>query len=326
MSPESATMVDALNRAHFEVMERDDTVVVMGEDVGVNGGVFRVTEGLLDRFGEERVMDTPLSESGILGSAAGMAAFGLKPVAEVQFSGFLYPGMDQIVSHISRLRTRSRGRWTCPMVIRAPYTGGIRAPEHHSESPEALFCHVPGLKVVTPSRPVDARDLLHGAVRDPDPVLLLEPKRIYRSFRTPLPEKPDPLPAGRARIPRPGKALTVVSWGAMFRTVQRTFEERDSLPDAELVDLRSLSPIDTSTVVESVRKTGRVVVVQEAPRSVGLASELTALINERAFLYLEAPVKRVTGFDTVMPLARLEDEYLPDPERIVRGIRDVMDF
>lgn len=326
MDPEPSTMVEALNRAHFEAMQRDETVVVMGEDVGVNGGVFRVTEGLLDRFGGERVMDTPLSESGILGSAAGMAAFGLKPVAEVQFSGFLYPGMDQIVSHISRLRTRSRGRWTCPMVIRAPYSGGIRAPEHHSESPEATFCHLPGLKVVTPARPVDARNLLHGAVEDPDPVLFLEPKRIYRSFRSELPPEPEPMPPGQARIARRGKALTVVSWGAMFRSVERLFAERGTLPDAELVDLRSLSPIDGDTVVESVRKTGRLVVVQEAPRAVGLASEVTSLVNERAFLHLEAPVKRITGFDTVMPLARLEDAYLPGPERIVRGIRDVMEF
>ncbi len=321
-----ATLVDALNRAHFEVMEADGRVVVMGEDVGVNGGVFRVTEGLLEEFGERRVMDTPLSESGILGTAIGMATFGLKPVAEIQFSGFLYPGMDQIVSHMSRLRTRSRGGLSCPVVIRAPYSGGISAPEHHSESPEALFAHVPGLKVVTPSGPQTARALLHGAVADPDPVLFLEPKRIYRSFRRPLEEDAEPVPPGRARVVREGGELTIVSWGAMLRAVQRLYEEEDDLPDARIVDLQSLSPIDGTTVAESVRKTGRALVVQEAPRSVSLASEVTALINERAFLHLEAPVERVTGFDTVIPLARLEDDYLPGRERILQGIRDVVTF
>lgn len=320
------TLADALNSAHFEVMERNDDVVVYGEDVAENGGVFRITEGLLDEFGPERVMDSPLAEAGIIGTAIGMASFGLRPVVEIQFSGFIYPAMDQIVSHLSRLRNRSRGNYSCPVVIRAPYTGGIKAPEHHSESPEAFFCHVPGLKVVTPASPSDARSLFHAAVKDPDPVLFLEPKKIYRSVKEQLSDTVEPVGLGEAKRIRSGDDVTVVSWGAMLRMVASFLKETERDYSVELIDLRTLDPFDRQTVVESVRKTGRAVIVQEAPRHCGLASELASLISEEAFLSLEAPVNRVTGFDTVMPLARMEDLYRPGPERLKDALEETLDF
>lgn len=323
---ESRTIAEALNTAHFEAMEEDEDVVVLGEDVAVNGGVFRVTEGLLERFGSDRVMDTPVGEAGIIGSSIGMSAFGLKPVAEIQFAGFIYPGMDQIVSHLSRLRTRSRGEFSCPVVIRSPYTGGIAAPEHHSESPEAIFSHIPGIKVVTPSRPSDARNLLHGAIEDPDPVLFLEPKQIYRSVKEPLESTFQSIPPGKARVVRKGEDLTIVSWGAMIQLVERFLQKIEPPPDIELIDLRSLSPIDREVVVRSAKKTGRVVIVQEAPRTCGLASEITSIINEHALLHLEAPVGRVTGFDTVMPLPKLESKYLPGEIRVKRTLESILTF
>lgn len=323
---EPVTMAGALNRAHFEIMQTDESVVVLGEDVAVNGGVFRITEGLLEEFGSRRVMDTPLGEAGILGSAVGLSAFGLRPIAEIQFSGFLYPGMDQLVSHLARLRTRTRGEYSCPAVVRAPFTGGIEAPEHHSESMEAMFCHVPGLKVVAPSCPSDARDLLHGAVQDPDPVLFLEPKSIYRSVKESLAETPEPIAPGRARRVREGSELTIISWGAMLRMVDRNLDRFHNLPSTELIDLRSLSPIDEETVVRSVKKTGRVIVVQEAPRSGGLASELAMIINEHALLHLEAPINRVTGFDTFMPLAKTEQTYLPGRKRLQIALEETLNF
>lgn len=323
---EPSTLASALNQAHHEILAADDRTVVMGEDVAENGGVFRITEGLLEEYGSDRVIDTPLAEAGIVGTAFGMATHGMRPIAEIQFSGFLHPAMDQIVSHVARIRTRSRGNYTCPLVLRAPYTGGIKAPEHHSESLEALYVHVPGLKVVTPARPVDARNLLHGAVRDPDPVLFLEPKNVYRSVKETLPEDPEPVPPGEARVVDEGSDLTVLSWGAMLRMCARYLKESDRDASVELIDLRSLYPIDEETVVESVRKTGRAVVVQEAPRTAGLAGEITTLINEEAFLILEAPVKRVTGFDTVVPLARLEEQYRPGPERLDEAIEETLNF
>lgn len=323
---DSSTMAAALNQAHHELLEADDRTVVLGEDVAENGGVFRITEDLLEEYGPQRVMDTPLAEAGIIGTAFGMATHGLRPIAEIQFSGFLHPAMDQLVSHVARIRTRSRGNYTCPLVVRAPYTGGIKAPEHHSESLEALYVHVPGLKVVTPSRPADARNLLHGAVMDPDPVLFLEPKNVYRSVKETLPEDPDPLEPGRAQVVRDGEDLTIVSWGAMLRMCARYLKESEYQGSVELIDLRSLYPLDRSTVVESVKKTGRALIVQEAPRTAGLASELTTLINEEAFLSLEAPVKRLTGFDTVVPLARLENEYRPGPQRLEQAIEETLDF
>ena len=321
------TMVQAINLALHQEMERDDSVLVMGEDVGVNGGVFRATEGLYDEFGENRVIDTPLAESGIVGTAIGMAAYGLKPIAEIQFLGFIYPAFDQIVSHAARLRTRSRGRFTAQMVVRAPYGGGIRAPEHHSESTEAFFVHQPGLKVAMPSTPYDAKGMLISAIRDPDPVIFLEPKKIYRAFRQDVPDEPYEVPLGEAAVRREGEDVSVFAWGAMTRP---TLEAAENLAeegvDAEVVDLRSVSPLDREAMVASFEKTGRAVVVHEAPRTGGLAGEITAILQEEALLSQEAPVGRVTGFDTPFPFYALEDYYLPEPARIEDGIRETVNF
>lgn len=320
-------MVEAINLGLMQEMERDSSVLILGEDVGKEGGVFRVTEGLQIKFGPERVVDTPLAESGIVGVALGMALKGLKPIAEIQFEGFLPPAMDQIISHISRIRTRSRGRYTCPLVIRSPYGGGIHAPEHHSDSPEALFAHIPGIKVIIPSTPYDAKGLIVEAIRDPDPVLFLEPKRIYRAIREEVPDEDYSVPIGKARVVREGKDVTVICWGAMVREVILAAEriEKEGI-DIEIVDLRTISPMDEDTFLDSVRKTGRAVIVHEAPRTCGLGAEIIARINEKALLSLETPVERVTGFDTVFPLLKLEHHYLPNPERILRGIRKVTSF
>ncbi len=326
VSSESLTLVQAVRDGLATEMAIDEDVLVMGEDVGKNGGVFRATEGLYDEFGEHRVIDTPLAESGIVGTAIGMAAYGLRPVAEMQFMGFIYPAFDQIVSHAARLRTRSRGRFTCPMVIRAPYGGGIRAPEHHSESTEAFFVHQPGLKVAVPSTPYDAKGLLTSAIRDPDPVLFLEPKLIYRAFRGDVPDESYEIPLGEAAVRREGEDVTAYCWGAM---AHRTVEAADNLAgeiDVEVVDLRSLSPLDRETIVESFEKTGRAVVVHEAPKTGGLAGEITATLQEESLLYQEAPIGRVTGFDTPFPLYALEDYYLPEPTRIEEGIRETVGF
>lgn len=322
----SSTLASALNQAHREILDENDRVLVLGEDVAENGGVFRITEGLLDEFGPQRVLDTPLAEAGIVGTAVGMAAYGLVPIAEIQFSGFMHPAMDQIVSHLTRMRTRSRGHYTSPVVIRAPYTGGIEAPEHHSESLEAIYGHIPGLKVVTPSTPTTGRNLLHGAIEDPDPVLFLEPKKIYRSVKETLPDEPEAIKPGEARLVRSGDDLTIVSWGAMLRMVVKYLLDRESNVSVDLIDLQSIYPIDRETIVDSVKKTGRAIVVQEAPRTCGMAGEITAIINENAFLHLEAPVNRVTGFDTPIPLARLEDEYLPGPIRLEKAIDETLSF
>jgi len=320
-------MVEAINRGLMEEMERNPSVMVLGEDVGKEGGVFRVTEGLQAKFGPERVVDTPLAESAIVGTAFGLAVKGLRPVAEIQFEGFLAPAMDQIMSHISRIRTRSRGRFTCPMVIRSPWGGGIRAPEHHSESPEAIFAHTPGIKVVIPSTPYDAKGLIVSAIRDPDPVLFFEPKRIYRAIKEEVPDGEYTVPIGQAKVIREGSDVTVISWGAMLREVLRVAETIDKEGvKLEVIDLRTISPMDETTFLESVRKTGRAVVVHEAPRTCGLGAEIIARINEKALLSLAAPVERITGFDTVVPLMKLEAHYLPSPERILRGIRKVMAF
>jgi pyruvate dehydrogenase E1 component beta subunit len=320
-------MVEAINRGLMEEMERDPSVMVLGEDVGKEGGVFRVTEGLQTKFGPERVVDTPLAESGIVGTAIGLAVKGMKPIAEIQFEGFLPPAMDQIMSHASRIRTRSRGRFTCPLVIRSPWGGGIRAPEHHSDSPEAIFAHTPGIKVVVPSGPYDAKGLIVSAIRDPDPVLFFEPKRIYRAIREEVPDGEYTIPIGKAKMMREGKDVTVISWGAMLREVLRAAEMIDKEGvKVEVIDLRTISPMDDTTFLESVRQTGRAVIVHEAPRTCGVGAEIIARINEKALLSLAAPVERVTGFDTVMPLMKLENYYLPSPERILRGIRKVMAF
>jgi pyruvate dehydrogenase E1 component beta subunit len=308
-------------------MERDSRVVVLGEDVGKEGGVFRVTDGLQERFGADRVVDTPLAESGIVGTAFGMAVYGLLPIAEIQFEGFLYPCLDQINNHISRIRNRSRGRFTCPLVIRTPYGGGIHAPEHHSDSPEAILAHIPGIKVVIPSTPYEAKGLLLSSIRDPDPVIFMEPKRIYRAIREEVPEGDYAIPLGKARLVQEGKDVTVIAYGAMVREVLSAAEQlKGDKIELEIVDLRTISPIDVETIITSIRKTGRGVVVHEAPRTCGLGAEIIALINEKALLSLQAPVERVTGFDIPVPLLKTEHYYLPNPKRIVMAVKKVMNF
>lgn len=315
-------MVQAINMALREEMERDDSVVILGEDIGKDGGVFRITEGLLEKFGPERIMDTPLSESGIVGAAIGMAVYGLKPVAEIQFMGFIYPAIDQIFSHAARVRSRSRGRFTCPMVIRAPYGAGIKASELHSESTEALFCHMPGIKVVVPSTPYNAKGLLISSLRDPDPVVFLESTRLYRLIKEDVPEGNYAVELGKARIAREGNDITVVAWGSMLHRALQAAEGFD----AEVIDLMSLSPFDEETIYKSVKKTGRVVIVHEAPKTCGFGAELSASIAEHAILHLKAPVIRVAGYDAVMPLPKLEDYYVPNAQRMQKAFDEVMKY
>jgi len=324
---ESLTLVQAVRDGLYGELERDEDVIVMGEDVGKNGGVFRATEGLIEEFGDERIIDTPLAESGIVGTAIGMAAYGLRPVPEIQFMGFIYPAFDQIISHAARLRTRSRGRFTCPMTIRAPYGGGIRAPEHHSESTESFFAHQPGLKVVIPSTPRDAKGLLAASVRDPDPVVFLEPKLIYRAFREDVPDDPYAVELGSAAVRREGTDVSLFTWGAMARPTLAAAEDlAEEGIDCEVVDLRTLSPLDEDAIKASFEKTGRAVVVHEAPKTGGLAGEIIATIQEDVLLYQEAPIARVTGFDVPFPLYALEDYYLPEPARIKDQIRETVAF
>lgn len=320
------TMVEALNLALCEALEHDPTVCLLGQDIGVNGGVFRVTKGLQERFGRGRVMDTPLAECGIVGAAVGMAISGLRPVAEIQFSGFTMQAFDQIEQNMARFRNRTRHRYPIRMVLRTPYGGGIRAVEHHSESREAYWAHTPGLKVVIPSSPRNARALLAAAIADPDPVIFYEPKLIYRAFREDVPEVPETLPIGRARIVLEGTDVTLIAYGAMLR---RAREAADDLRDldgtsVELIDLLSISPMDTQTIAESVRRTGRCVVVHEGPRTCGIAAEVIARINEHAFEHLLAPVRRVTGFDVHFPYFQTEEHYLPDPDSIARAVRETI--
>jgi pyruvate dehydrogenase E1 component beta subunit len=295
---------------------------VLGEDVGRNGGVFRVTEGLHKRFGPERVVDTPLAESGIIGTAIGLAMAGLRPVPEIQFEGFLGPAYDQITTHAARMRTRTRGALTVPMTIRVPVGGGIHAPELHSDSPEAIYAHTPGLKVVMPASPYDAKGLLISAIRDPDPVIYFEPKRIYRAFREEVPEDEYTVPIGQARVVMEGDDVTVISWGASVIQCANAIEAAGDV-SAELIDLRTISPLDAPTIVESVKKTGRAVIVHEAPKQCGLGAEIAARVMEECFLHLEAPVQRVTGFDVTMPYYKLEMDYLPGADRIGAAIREV---
>lgn len=321
------TMVEALNHALHEEMERDDDVLVLGEDVGEDGGVFRVTDGLIDDFGEDRVLDTPLAEAAIVGASLGMALNGLKPVCEIQFSGFSYYAMHQIENHVARFRWRSRGRYHAPLVIRMPYGAGVRALEHHSESKEVFFSHVPGLKLVAPSGPRAARGLLLSAIRDPDPVVFFEPKLLYRKFREDVPEEEETLSISESRVVREGDDLTVVAWGAMLpRTVDvaRELAAEDGV-EAEVVDLVTLSPLDHEPVAESVRKTGRAVVVHEAHRSYGPGAEIITRILEDAFYYLEAPVERVTAPDVTVPFFARENAYLPTRERIRNACRGVLE-
>jgi len=321
------TMVEAINAALRHEMENDERVLILGEDVGKNGGVFRVTQGLFERFGENRVMDTPLSESAIVGAAIGMAVYGLSPVAEIQFEGFAYAAMEQLVNHAGRIRTRSRGRYQCPLVVRIPYGGGIRAPEHHSDSNEAYFVHTPGIKVVVPSTPYEAKGLLIAAIRDPDPVIFMEPKKVYRSLKEEVPEDEYVIPLGQARIVLEGTDVTLITWGAMLQpTVQAAAMMEKNGTSAEVLDLRTLSPLDTDAIIESVQKTHRAVVVHEAPASCGVGAEIVARINEKALVHLEAPVERVTGFDTVMPLPKLEKYYLVNAERVVEAVNRLSQF
>jgi pyruvate dehydrogenase E1 component beta subunit len=315
-------MVQAINVALREEMERDDSVVMLGEDIGKDGGVFRITDGMIEKFGPERIVDTPLAESCIMGAAIGMAAYGLKPVAEIQFMGFIYPSMDQIFSHASRIRSRSRGRFTCPMVIRTPYGAGIKAPELHSESTEAMFCHMPGIKVVVPSTPSNAKGLLIASIRDPDPVVFLESTRLYRLIKEDVPEGDYTLELGKARIAREGNDMTVVAWGSMLHRVLLAVEGFD----AEVIDLMTLSPFDEETLYKSVKKTGRVVIVHEAAKTCGFGAELSASIAEHAVLHLKAPVLRVAGYDAVMPLPKLEDYYVPNVHRIQKALEEVMKY
>ena len=317
------TMIDAINLALTQEMAKDDSIIVLGEDVGVDEGIFRVTKGLLATYGEERVIDTPLAESGIVGCSIGMAVYGLKPVCEMQFSGFSYLAMHQLESHAARLRWRSRGRFTVPMVVRMPYGGGVRALEHHSESREAYFAHTPGLKMVIPSSPRNARALLVSAIRDPDPVIFFESKLIYRAFREEVPEEEETLPLGKSRIVRDGSDMTLISYGSMLR---RTMEAADLLAkedgvQAEVIDLLTLSPLDDQEFTASARKTGHVVIVHEACRSFGPGAEIVARLVEKSFYYLEAPIQRVAGYDVIFPSFGREQAYLPDATRIVHAAR-----
>ena len=320
------TMVQSLNRALKEEMEADGTVLLLGEDVGEDGGIFRVSEGLHEAFGPARVIDTPLAESVIVGAALGMALGGLRPIAELQFMGFSYFAFHQIESHVSRYRWRTRGGMTAPMVIRMPYGAGVRALEHHSESTEAYYAHTPGLKTVIPSGPRNARGLLISAIRDPDPVVFLEPKRSYRSIKEDVPEEQETIPIGIADLPREGEHLTFVTFGAMLQPV---LDVADSLEDegitSDVIDLRSVSPLDTDAIETSIRKTGRAVVVAEAHRAFGPASEIVARIVDHAFFYLEAPVERVTGYDVPVPYFAREHDYLPGPDRIAAAARRVLE-
>ncbi|MFB6156705.1 MAG: alpha-ketoacid dehydrogenase subunit beta [Haloferacaceae archaeon] len=320
------TLVEAVNDALRCEMAADDRVMVYGEDVAEQGGVFRATEGLQDRFGEERVRDTPLSEIAIVGTAVGLAVYGYRPVAEIQFSGFVPPAFNQLVQNASRIRWRTRGEHSAPMVVRAPYGGGVRALEHHSESLEAAYAHVPGLQVVVPATPRDAKGLLAAAIRDPDPVLFLEPKRYYRGVREAVPDGAYAEPLGEARVRREGRDVTLISWGASLHPTLAAAENlADEGIDAEVVDLRTVSPFDRETVVESVKGTGRAAVVHEAPRTGGFAAELIATLNEEALYYLEAPVERVTGFDTPIPMLAREDFYLPNPPRVEETVKRVLE-
>ncbi len=320
-------LLQAVNETLRQEMKRDDRVVVFGEDVGYEGGVFRATADLQKEFGTDRCMDSPLAESAIVGVGIGMGINGMIPVVEMQFMGFVYPAFNQIICHVARMRNRSRGRYTVPMVIRMPYGGGIRALEHHSESTEALFAHIPGLKVVIPSTPYDAKGLLASAIRDEDPVIFMEPKRIYRAFKQEVPEEEYLIPIGKAKVVKEGQSITIISWGASMREVLKATEMAEAKGIyPEVIDLRTISPIDGETIINSVKKTGRVLIVHEAAKTNGVGAELVSIINEKAFLHLEAPPTRLTGFDTIFPLPKGEHHYIPTPERIVNKITELVNY
>jgi 2-oxoisovalerate dehydrogenase E1 component beta subunit len=323
----NACLLEAVNLALMSEMRRDEEIVILGEDVGVNGGVFRATANLRDEFGLKRVMDTPLAETMIAGVSIGMASQGLKPIAEIQFMGFIFPALEHIICHAARLRNRTRGRLSCPLVIRAPFGGGIHAPEHHSESTEALLAHIPGLKVAVPSSPARAYGLLLAAIRDPDPVIFLEPKRIYRSQQQEIDDNGIALPLGRCFTLREGADITLVSWGAM---ITETLAAADVLAEqgihCEVIDVASISPLDLDTILASVRKTGRLVIIHEAPRTGGVGADISASVAEQALVDLQAPIARVTGYDTVMPYFRLEKHYLPNCQDIIEAVNQTMEF
>jgi pyruvate dehydrogenase E1 component beta subunit len=326
--PRKLTMVQAINLALMQEMERDDDVLVLGEDIGVDGGVFRVTDGLLAKFGEQRVIDTPLAEGAIVGMAIGMAIYGLKPVPEIQFSGFSFQAFHQIENHAARYRARTRGRYHIQMVVRMPYGGGVRALEHHSESEEAYYAHTPGLKIVIPSSPRSARALLVSAIRDPDTVIFFEPKALYHAVKEEVPVAEEAWPIGKARVAREGKDLTLIAYGAMLHRCLEVAERvhAEDGAEVEVVDLLSISPMDTETIAASARKTGRVVVAHEAQRSFGVGAEVVARVVETAFLQLEAPVRRVTAFDIVYPGFARERGWLPGPDRVLRAVRETLAF
>ncbi|RNA69752.1 alpha-ketoacid dehydrogenase subunit beta [Alteribacter keqinensis] len=321
------TLVQAVTDGMRTMMKEHDDILVLGEDVGQNGGVFRATEGLVHEFGEDRVIDTPLAEAGIVGTSIGLAINGFRPIAEMQFLGFVYPAYEQIMTHASRIRSRTMSKFSVPMVIRAPYGGGIRAPEIHSDSVEALFTHMPGIKVVVPSNPYDAKGLLIAAIEDPDPVLFMEPMRSYRAFKADVPESKYTVEIGKAATLTEGEDVTVIAWGNMVSVAQKAVEQMsgDGV-SCELLDLRTLYPLDRETIVESVKKTGRVVIIHEAPETGGAGNDVMALINDEAFLYLRAPMTKVAGFDAPFPFFALEEEYLPTPARVKHAIKEAVTF
>ncbi|MBO8157026.1 MAG: alpha-ketoacid dehydrogenase subunit beta [Bacillaceae bacterium] len=321
------TMVQALTDGMRVMLQEREDVILMGEDIGKNGGVFRVTDGLQDEFGETRVMDTPLSEAGFVGAAIGMAASGFRPVVEIQFMGFIYPAYEQIMTHASRMRARTMGHFTVPMVIRAPYGAGVRAPEIHCDSTETLFTHMAGIKVVCPSSPYDAKGLMIAAIEDPDPVLFMEPMRCYRSSKEDVPDDKYTIEIGKGKKLKEGEDVTLIAWGAMVDVAMRAANEIEKQGiSCDVLDLRTLYPVDKDLIIESVQKTGRTVVVHEAHPTGGLAGDVLSVINDYAFLYQRAPVKRVTGFDTPVPYFGYEDFYLPTPERVMQAIKEVFYF
>lgn len=321
------TLLEAIRSALDYELGRDPSVLIFGEDVGFNGGVFRVTEGLQKKYGIKRVFDTPLAESAIVGISIGMAIHGLKPIGEIQFDGFMYPAFDQLISHASRMRTRSRGKFTCPLVVRAPYAGGVHAPEHHSESPEVFYAHVPGLKVVVPSTPADAKGLMLSAIRDPDPVIFFEPKRLYRTAKGEVPDTEYTVPIGKARLVQEGKDMSIITWGVMVNVCEEVARQLGQTGvSVEIIDLRTIAPYDITAVLATAQKTGRVMIVHEAPRTCGFSTELAAQISEKALYYLKAPILRVTGYDTVMPLYKMENFYLPNTEKIIFTAKKLLEY
>ncbi|MCA0173410.1 alpha-ketoacid dehydrogenase subunit beta [Bacillus sp. RAR_GA_16] len=321
------TMVQAITEALKVVLEEDESVLVLGEDVGRNGGVFRATDGLFEAFGDQRVIDTPLAESGLIGTSIGLAMNGFKPIVEIQFLGFIYPGFNQLITHATRIRTRTQSRYSVPMTIRVPYGAGVRAPEIHSDSTEALFAHIPGLKVVVPSTPHDAKGLLISSIRDPDPVMFLEPMKMYRTGKGDVPNGSYTIPLGKGFRRRSGHDISLFAWGAMVNVAEEAAEKAAAKGmECDVIDLRSLYPLDKELIAESVQKTGRAVIIHEAPSSGGVGSEIISVINDTSFLYMKSPIKKVTGYDAPVPLFTLEDDYLPDANKVLRAIEEAIRF